>query len=211
VRAAALGMALSVSACASKPEVRHVGSESLERWVRGERLFVEGERAASIEALLEAASLLARHPATPFEGDIDSDPGRPTGASLEPRLATPALALSTARNIAASNPEMLERIAHAETALSSPEWPGPRVVARVIGPDGRDFIDLGVGSFEVVVLGEGRSVLDLWVVDDDLRTVCSATGVGRVVCRWGGDVDRHCDVVVRNSGPVAERYVFAVR
>ncbi len=211
MRAAALGVALSVSACASSPEIRAAGDETLERWVRGERLFVEGERAASIEALLEAASLLARHPAIPFEGNIDSDPGRPTGAALEPRLATPALALSTARDIAASDPPTLERIANAESALSSPEGRGPRVVARVIGPEGRDFIDLGVGSFEVVVLGEGRSLLDLWVVDDSLRTVCSATGVGRVACRWGDEVGRHCDVVVRNSGPVAERYVFAVR
>lgn len=174
----------------------------LSEWVRGCELLGLGERDGSVVALMSAARLLGEHRAMPFMGDINTESGQPVGVLLLPRIPSPELALTLARGLGSNEviePTQGERLVH--------------VAARVIQPGGRDFFTPSPGSLrtgQVIVVGEGRSRLGLWVIDSTHRVVCEARNQNRLTCLWPLDPQATYDLVVRNSGSTAERYLLVL-
>lgn len=174
----------------------------LSEWVRGWELLWTGERYGSVVALMAAARLLGEHRATPFMGDIATEPGQPAGVMLPPRIPSEELALTLARALGSNEliaPPLHQSLVH--------------VAARVIQPGGRDFFTPLPGSLrtgQVIVVGEGRSRLGLWVIDSAHRVVCEAKNQNRLSCLWPLDPRVTYDFVVRNSGSTAERYLLVL-
>lgn len=174
----------------------------LSGWVRGWELLWTGERDGSVTALMSAARLLGEQRATPFQGEVSSEPGRPGGGHLTPRIPSLELALTLARALGSNEvltPTHTKSLVHVE--------------ARVIQPEGRDFFTPSPGSLrtgEVIVASEGRTRLDLWVIDSAHRVVCEARDEVRLHCLWPFDPQATYDFVVRNSGLAAERYLLVL-
>ena len=222
-----VALALTLGACANCPTTgpsspgtmvkipNDSRSAAFEAWLEAEHLFARGQSDAAVDDLLVAARIMARQPARGFEGAIDGEPGAPTGPLRPVTIASAEGALAAAQAIAGDHAPTLERIAAASRVLPPAETLGPQRAHRTLGAGGRDFVtwSLAAGDIgEVAALGDGRGDLDLWVVDDHFATVCAdVEGRDEARCRWVAAPGTHYDVVIKNVGKSATRYVLLVR
>src|SRR5262249_127166 len=177
-------------------------------------LYAYGASANDALAVVTAAAMIAKAPATETKVEKTVEGGGPSDAKKEGAgLPDLAAMIATARSLAGNNATLRGIIDDVASASPKGRDPGPGWLNSVVSAGATDSIAVtfkGGESAEVAIKGDGSTVLYAAILDENGNQICTGDDANKpgiiLYCQWKPRWTGPFTIKLKNTGRVANAY-----